>query len=355
MPKIRIKDIASIANVSAGTVDRVIHHRSGVSESTRIKIQRLLEKYDYQPDILAGNLASGKVYKFLICMPEVVGAHEFWRFPEIGIRKAIKELEHFDIEVNYIRFDQHSQSDFEQKIRNVEPEKFDGLLFAPVFSNHSSEFVESWNSASRPVIQFNSRIENFETNGFIGQDAMQSGFLGGKLMSYGLTPGRDILIVNLSLREDNYQHILKRESGFKSFFEEHSDRVSNLVSLNLNGGEYERVSSEISRKMEEFDVAGIFVTNSRVHLIGRFLAERGIMNVRLIGYDLLPESIEYLRRDYIDFLISQSPEEQAYLGLKQLFNIAVLKKSISQEILLPIEILTKENIDHYLNFNAQNE
>ena len=44
MSKIRIKDIAEIASVSIGTVDRVIHNRGEVSEVTREKILKLLQE-----------------------------------------------------------------------------------------------------------------------------------------------------------------------------------------------------------------------------------------------------------------------------------------------------------------------
>ena len=39
MRKVRIKDIAEIANVSIGTVDRVIHNRGEVSEETTLRIR----------------------------------------------------------------------------------------------------------------------------------------------------------------------------------------------------------------------------------------------------------------------------------------------------------------------------
>ena len=355
MPRIRIKDIAQMANVSPGTVDRVIHNRNGVSDATRKRIENIIEEYDYQPDIIAGALASGKSYRILVCMPAVVYAHAFWKFPETGVERALDEMEHFDITVDYLRFDQHSKKDFMEKIGSAEISSYDGVLFAPVFTEESSVFIRRCSEAGVPCILFNSRIEETEIDGFIGQDAFQSGFLSGRLMSYGLPPEKDLLIVNLSLRKDNYQHIIKRERGFRSYFEEHSDRVSNLVSINISGGNYEDVAEEIDRKMDSMNIAGIFVTNSRVHLVARYLAERGFMRMRLIGYDLLPESIEYLKREYIDFLISQSPEEQAYIGLRQLFNKAVLKKSIPREVLLPIDILTKENIDYYLKFNKEYE
>ena len=47
--RIRIKDIAQLAGVSVGTVDRVLHGRSGVSEKSREKVEKILKKLDYQP------------------------------------------------------------------------------------------------------------------------------------------------------------------------------------------------------------------------------------------------------------------------------------------------------------------
>jgi LacI family transcriptional regulator len=355
MTRIRIKDIARLAKVSVGTVDRVIHNRSGVSDATRKHIQKIVEEYDYQPDIIAGALASGKEFRFLVCMPDVVNAHAFWKFPESGLRKGLEEMQHFDVQVEYLRFDQHSITDFEKVTADIDPKEYDGLLFAPVFSDVSSKFIDKWSEAGKPCILFNSKIEGGSQGGFIGQDAFQSGYLGGKLMSYGLPAGKDLLILNLSLRKDNYQHIIKRERGFRSFFEEHNDRINNLVTLDINGSDYEKVAGEIEKKMQEMNIAGLFVTNSRVHMAARFLAERGSLNIRLIGYDLISDSIEYLKREYIDFLISQSPKEQAYMGLKQLFYHVVLKKELPGDILMPIDILTKENIEHYLKFNKEHE
>ncbi|MDA3822600.1 MAG: substrate-binding domain-containing protein [Bacteroidales bacterium] len=355
MTRVRIKDIARLASVSTGTVDRVIHKRSGVSEVTRKRTQKIIEEYDYQPDIIAGALASGKEFRFLVCMPAVVNAHAFWKFPESGVKKALDEMGHFDVQVEYLRFDQHSILDFQEVIADINPEEYDGLLFAPVFSDVSSKFIDRWTNAGKPCILFNSKIEGGSQGGFIGQDAFQSGYLGGKLMSYGLPFGKDLLILNLSLRKDNYLHIIKRERGFRSFFEEHNDRINNLVTLNINDSDYAKIAGEIEKKMQEMNIAGLFVTNSRVHMAARFLAERGSLNIRLIGYDLISESIDYLKREYIDFLISQSPEEQAYMGLKQHFYHVVLKKELPGDLLMPIDILTKENIEYYLKFNKENE
>ena len=46
---ITISDIALEAGVSKTTVSRVINDSGLVSENTRIKIQKIIDKYDYQP------------------------------------------------------------------------------------------------------------------------------------------------------------------------------------------------------------------------------------------------------------------------------------------------------------------
>ena len=48
---VTIKDIASMANVSRGTVDRVLNNRGGVSPRTAERIRLIAEKMNYTPSI----------------------------------------------------------------------------------------------------------------------------------------------------------------------------------------------------------------------------------------------------------------------------------------------------------------
>ena len=53
-----IYDIAREAGVSASTVSRVINHKPGIKESTRQRVQELLERYHYTPDVSARGLVT---------------------------------------------------------------------------------------------------------------------------------------------------------------------------------------------------------------------------------------------------------------------------------------------------------
>jgi LacI family transcriptional regulator len=50
--KVRIKDIAERANVSVGTVDRVLHNRGEVAQETRDLINKIIEELEYKPNIM---------------------------------------------------------------------------------------------------------------------------------------------------------------------------------------------------------------------------------------------------------------------------------------------------------------
>ena len=64
-----IKDIARMAGVSAGTVDRVLHNRGDVSSKSKAKVQKVLDEIHYQPNVFAIGLAAKKKYTFICLIP----------------------------------------------------------------------------------------------------------------------------------------------------------------------------------------------------------------------------------------------------------------------------------------------
>ena len=68
--KIRIKDVAKLAGVSVGTVDRVLHNRPNVSEEARTKVEKAIKEMDYRPNVYASALAYNKTYNFYCIIPK---------------------------------------------------------------------------------------------------------------------------------------------------------------------------------------------------------------------------------------------------------------------------------------------
>jgi len=347
MTRVRIKDIAEIANVSVGTVDRVIHKRGEVSSRTRERIEQLLVEFNYKPDIAARSLALKREIHLAVMMPEPVHDHSFWELPRQGIEKALEVLEHDQVNLHQYCFDQVDPLGFTAMVEDFPFDRVEGLLFAPVFREESLVFLERCARENLPVVLFNSYLEASSVRSFVGQDAYRSGNVAAKLMEYGLQPGRDVAIVNLSARKDHYTHIIERERGFRDYFSRLGEGAGQLLSIDLNGADDRMLGEKLQEIFISHDIAGLFVTNSRVHKVARFLEETGRKRIRLVGYDLLPENIRFLKRDLIDFLISQKPEEQAFLGLKSLFNLVVFNREAETKQWLPIDIITRENLPYY--------
>lgn len=345
--KVRIVDIARLAEVSPGTVDRVIHKRGEVSEGTRRKVMDILEELNYQPDILAKSLATKKKLHFFIVIPVSANENDFWSRPLNGVEQGMIEIEHYGIRLTKFFFDQYEVDSFLELGKNVLSEQPDGVILAPVFEKESELFVDQLKERNIPVVLINSNLNDKTDIYFIGQDSMQSGYLAAKLFRYGLNGGGHILIVNITNRKNNYNHILLRERGFRKYFVENKVENVSMSTIELVQSTDMDLYQKLDKEFKDNKIISVFVTSSRVFKLADYLQIRNISNVRLIGYDLLPSNVQHLKEGQIDFLISQRPEEQGYTAVTTLFNKLFLNKQVQQKHFMPIDIIARENIDYY--------
>jgi DNA-binding LacI/PurR family transcriptional regulator len=66
-----MKDIASILGVSESTVSRAINNKPGVGEETKKKILDVAKRYNYQPNLLARNLARQESNMIGLILPDI--------------------------------------------------------------------------------------------------------------------------------------------------------------------------------------------------------------------------------------------------------------------------------------------
>ena len=345
--KATLKDIAQLAGVSLGTVDRVMNNRGEVAEITRQKILQIAKNVDYQPDISAKTLASKKTYKIAVCIPEWGSESEFWKSPLEGIEKAVQETTHFGITISKFLFDQFNKNSFKRALQKVMDYAPDAVVVAPVFYREVKTISSFCNQRNIPYIFINSKLKGYHHLTFIGQDEIQSGKVAGKLVKQYISSDGEILIAHLSHVAEEYYHLKKRRDGFGISC---PNRHIHEINIEMNTpGEIDRILMETLDNHP--NIQGVFVTNSKAHKVAKTLKNCG-KNVFVIGYDLIEDNLTYLKDDTIDVLISQRPFDQGYLSIKALFNKLLLNKTIKKEYQMPIEIIIKENID-YRNISYQ--
>ena len=349
--KIGIKDIAKQANVSIGTVDRVLHNRIEVSKTTREQVLKIIDELGYTPNLLAKSLASKIKYTIAVLIPDPTN-NAYWEKPLEGIKAAAREIKKFNFELQVATFDYSNENSFIEKSNEILESNPSGFIFAPVFYESSLNLIEKCDQLELPYVLFDVFIENCKNLAYFGQNSVQSGFLAARLMSYSIDKGiNHIYIVKpLNLSAPVY-HLSLREKGFISYFSQDTANMAILHSMSVDiSSPSILVESLDSIFSSDQKPSGLFVANSRVHLVARYFEKNKIKNVVLIGYDLLYENIEYLEKGIIQFLICQKPEEQGYKSVFSLYNHLFLKKPVDKLTYSPIDIIMKENIEYYKHF-----
>ncbi len=344
---VRIKDIARLAGVSIGTVDRVLHNRGNVSPEALVKVNAVLEQIDYKPNLIARTLGSNKSFRIAVLLPNPQ-VDPYWSQAHAGILQSQTEWAQYSIQVEVHFFDLMDKSIFQKIAFEVAQSKPDAILIAPIFYHESLPVFERFHESEIPFILFNTNIKEAKPLSFIGQDLYQSGKVGAELMNLGQhDPGTYAV---LHVDEDVHEsiHLLEKERGFREYFDLKKLKV-NIIDFILNPND-PLFNSKLEQLLNEPSLRGIFVSTSKgTAVAASFLEKHGKNDIRLVGYDMLEENLKFLETGVIDFLINQNPKRQAALGVDHLANFLMFKKSAPPNDLFPLEVITQQNVGSYLS------
>jgi len=341
---ITITDIAMRAGVSIGTVDRVLHNRGRVALETNVKVKKIVNELGYKPNFFASRLSKAKTFNFAVLIPKPYQDSKYWELSIKGIEKAARELAHYHINIKYFFYDRYMISQFREACQKIIETNCDGILIAPLIPNAVKSFITRLPVAI-PYVFINSLVKDMIPLSFIGQDSFKSGAVCGKLMKM-ITRKQSTIAIIITMQND--LHIKYRAEGFRSLYSD--DPTVTIKEYEIFNFE-DKSCSAIRRIFEENnDLQGIFVTNVFVHHIAEYIKNNvKDKKVFLIGYDLIDKNIEYLNENIIDFLINQKPEQQGYDGIYALYKNVVLHEPCASSVSMPIDIITKENVNYYLN------
>lgn len=345
----RIKDIANLAGVSIGTVDRVLHNRGEVAEKTRQKINRILKETKYSPNVVAKALKSKKSYHLVFLLPEGSGNSSYWLKHPLGMEKAASELELFPVSLTTVNFNLQSERDFQEKSQSVLKMGPDGVVLAPIFKSESMDFCKALNKRKIPFVFIDGYIEKTGFLAYIGEDVYQSGKVAAQLIDMVTDVHKDILVINIARNLSNVHHLKTRADGFMSYFKTSGRNMGKKINISIPEPDLDVIRPEMDKVLSEYpDIGSIFITGSKSYLIAEYLGEKSLKQINLTGYDLLDTNVRFLKEGIIRFLIGQRPEQQTYQAVKKLFEYLSTDKIPEKYEYLPVDIVTSENVDYFL-------
>lgn len=345
MKNYTIKDIANLAGVSKGTVDRVLHNRGKVSQKALDKVNEVLSEIDYKPNIIARSLKNNKIYRICILLPDP-NLDSYWLPCIEGIEEAKAEYSSFNVDIETFFYNPTSTSSFIKTNENLLKTSPDAVLLVPLFYKESLDIIDNYNSLGIISGTFNNQIKSRIINSFVGQDLFQSGRVAASLIDLLLEDGL-ISIIHIDEEYENAQHMQEKEKGFRNYFSEHLDKKFEITTLKVKSDNVESTFSSYIDKNP--NLKGVFVTTSKSYQIADVISNIENRDIALVGYDLLKQNISFLENKTIKFLIHQNPKNQANIGVTLLVEHLIFDKKITKEVLLPLYIINSENVKDYLN------
>ena len=349
----RLIDIARLASVSIGTVDRVIHNRGRVASKTKEKILKISEDLGYKPNIHASGLASTKTSKKLLVLIPNKGQDPYWDSVHEGCQIAKVKMSHQNIHLQFKCFDLFDRTDFLKMINQLDFTGVDGILLSPIFRKESEKVFSKLDEIQKPFVIINTKIEwkSEYLISYVGPNSYQSGRLAARLMSLHCSENDNVLIFPLDKEFKNAQHYLEKEKGFREWFEEMMPSVKVVTREFENFDNIYELNKFLKFQLSEIgNLAGIFTGSSRIHKIAEYLEENQINNIRLIGYDSIEANLHYLKKGKIDYLIGQNPKLMGCVGLLNLRDQIVFRLKPKAVQYLPLDVLLPENV----SFNSGN-
>ena len=233
---------------------------------------------------------------------------------------------------------------------SLDEEEIDGVLIATLFTDSVSRLSRMLDIRNIPYVYVDSNIAGEHQLAYFGTESFDAGFIAAKLLTSQIGNQPDILISRIihNGKNDSNQG-RNRKEGFLQYLNENGfGGKLHEVELKIADSEYNFAKLD-KIFYDNPRIEGAVIFNSTCYILGNYLKERELKNIKLVGYDLIDKNTELLSEGVITALIAQRPEQQGYNGIKSLCNHLVLKQDPEKVNLMPIDILIKENLKYYLN------
>ncbi|CCV64220.1 Transcriptional regulator, LacI family [Alteracholeplasma palmae J233] len=295
---ITMKEIAVLAGVSQGTVDRVFHDRGGVSKKTKEKILRIAKENNYQHNIYARALVnSNKKYKIGIVLNSI--GNDFFINVIKGIKEAALKHQNDGIEIIIEEMKGYNPLSQIKLIDKLLDKTIDSLILTPI---NDPLIIDYLDKLEVPLITLNSDID-VRKIAFIGCDYYQNGQMAGDLALL-LKDAKNILIVTGNVKQDGHK---SRIEGFKERLEGKDIEIDILENQDDNLESYKIVKNHLEKNKVDlvyFNAGGI---KGGIKAI-----KESNQNPEIITVDETVEVINAVKDKTVLATISQQPFKQGF-------------------------------------------
>lgn len=336
-----IKEIAALAGVSRGTVDRVLNDRGAVNPETAEKIKKIAKELDYKPN-RAGLVLAAQKKRLKLGVILFSTGNPFFQDVLDGIDEKAAELAGYNCTVitKQISIDVEAQL---QAVEELLEEEVNGIAMTPCNDDRIRNCINALYEQGIPVVTLNTDIENSRRLAYVGSNYTRSGATAAGLLQL-MTSGT--VNVGIITGSSNILCHTERIAGFLNTLAPYSDRIHIVDTVEIHDDEvesYEKTTALLSAHPESnalfFAAGGVYGGCRSVEALGRKGA------IRIIAFDLVPTTRQMLENGTIAATICQQPRIQGSKPLSLLFAYLTTGENPEKEYhYVAVDVRIKENI-----------
>jgi LacI family transcriptional regulator len=307
-----IHRIAELARVSIGTVDRALHGRDGIKESTRQRILEVARQIGYTPNLAARALSVARTASSVgVCMPREI--HFFYDQLWSGVLDEARRVAPLGIQLLKRPVRVLGEDDTEA-FKGLVRDGVSGIILTAGNPKGLKPLIDDAEQKGIRVVCVSTDAPESRRSSIVCIEPRLNGSLAGELMGKFVPAGSHVAVVAGMLKTEDHR---KKTEGFQETFPQHcaGGKILNIVEGHEDEDETFQKTFDLLQRVPS--LAGIYVNTVNCLPVCRALGAVGVAGkVKLITTDLFAEMQPYFNKGTITASIYQQPHRQGQLALR---------------------------------------
>jgi LacI family transcriptional regulator len=332
--------IAELADVSIGTVDRALHGRAGINESTRQRILKIADQIGYTPNLAARALSVSKASARIgVCIPREI--HFFYDQLWGGVLDEARSVAPLGIQFVNRPVDALGEADTEA-FKELAESGVNGIILTAGNPQGLAPLIDEAEENGIRVVCVSTDAPESQRSSIVCVEPWLNGSLAGELMGKFVPPGSKVAVVAGMLSAEDHR---QKTASFSEAFPRHcpGGQVASIIEGHEDEDESFQKTFDLLGRLPT--LAGIYVNTVNCLPVCRALGARGLAGkTKLITTDLFAEMSPYFEKGTITASIYQQPHRQGQMAVRLMADNLTGKVPFPKTVYLSPGVVMSSNL-----------
>lgn len=269
----------------------------------------------------------------------------FWTLFQEGAKVAGEES---GVYIEFVKNSQRDTSFLRETVEKGVNAGVDGIVLQAADVEETGKVIEEAREQGVEIVTYEN--DNFNIPGVpvIGSNNFSTGRLAGKMAVEAANANANVVLImnDTGEQEDTPYKNLLVQGIMESLSEYGSMNVTGVYTLNYKSFEAEKIVSRIISDKIDMDMIICFDEKSTPG-VAQFLVDNNMVgDVKLIGYGVLPHTLDYIQRQVIYGTVCPDAYEIGYYSVKQMAK-SLEGQQISDYTSSKLYVIDKNNVSKY--------